>query len=151
MIDRRGGAGVLVASNLVFAIGLLSLSACNGVASLFAAWGVLGIGMALGLYDTAFATLTGLCGPEAHAPITGITLIAGFASTVGWPLSAQLDAQIGWLGTCIVWAVLHLLIALPLNLFLVPRAQSHAERKAVAAMTWEPRREMVLLAYDRGA
>jgi len=49
---------------------------------------VLGVGMALGLYDPAFATLTGLYGRAARGPITGITLIAGFASTVGWPLSA---------------------------------------------------------------
>jgi hypothetical protein len=47
---------------------------------------VLGVGMAMGLYDPAFATLTGLYGRAARGPITGITLIAGFASTVGWPL-----------------------------------------------------------------
>ena len=51
-----------------------------------------GVGMAMGLYDPAFATLTGLYGRAARGPITGITLIAGFASTVGWPLSAFLDA-----------------------------------------------------------
>ena len=44
--------------------------------------------MALGLYDSATATLTGLYGQTARAPITGITLVAGFASTIGWPLSA---------------------------------------------------------------
>ena len=46
--------------------------------------------MAMGLYDPAFATLTGLYGRAARGPITGITLIAGFASTIGWPLSAFL-------------------------------------------------------------
>jgi hypothetical protein len=47
--------------------------------------------MAMGLYDPAFATLTGLYGRTARGPITGITLIAGFASTIGWPPSAILD------------------------------------------------------------
>ena len=42
----------------------------------------------MGLYDPAFAALTRLYGRDARAPITGITLIAGFASTIGWPLSA---------------------------------------------------------------
>ena len=51
---------------------------------------MLGVGMAMGLYDPAFATLTGLYGRAARGPITGITLIAGFASTIGWPLSAFL-------------------------------------------------------------
>jgi hypothetical protein len=67
----------------------------NGLAG---AWAVLGVGMALGLYDSAFATLTGLYGRAARGPITGITLIAGFASTVGWPLSAFLDVSVGWFG-----------------------------------------------------
>ena len=38
--------------------------------------------MAMGLYDPAFATLACLYGRAARGPITGITLVAGFASTV---------------------------------------------------------------------
>jgi MFS family permease len=146
-IDRHGGSGLLVASNLVFAIGLVALSACNGMVSLFAAWALLGIAMALGLYDAAFATLAGLYGGQARGPITGITLIAGFASTVGWPLSAFLDAQIGWRGTCVAWAAMHVVIGLPLNLLLVPRGQHHSPPKQEGLGTWEPRKEMLLLAY----
>jgi MFS family permease len=147
VIDRHGGSGILVASNVVLAIGLLALSISNGVAILLAAWALLGVGMALGLYDAAFATLTGLYGREARGPITGITLIAGFASTVGWPLSAFLDAEIGWRGTCLAWAVMHLLIGLPLNLLLIPRARFHAESKQEIAASWKPIKPMVLLAY----
>src|SRR5262249_20871007 len=64
----------------------------------------------------------GLYGREARGPITGITLIAGFASTVGWPLSAALDAELGWRGACLVWAGLHVVLGLPLNRWLVPQA-----------------------------
>src|SRR5271166_3344150 len=84
-IDLRGGRPVLVLSNLVLAAGLLLLAASHGLVVLSVAWVVLGAGMALGLYDTAFATLAGLYGGNARGAITGITLIAGFASTVGWP------------------------------------------------------------------
>src|SRR5437868_4471136 len=59
-IDNRGGRGVLVFSNLVLAAGLILLSLAQGVIGLAAAWAVLGVGMALGLYDAAFATLAGL-------------------------------------------------------------------------------------------
>lgn len=138
---------MLVASNLVLAAGLVALSACYGIVGLVAAWGLLGVGMALGLYDAAFATLAGLYGSEARGPITGITLIAGFASTVGWPLSALLDARIGWRGTCVAWAAMHLMIGLPLNLLLVPRGRYHLDHKKENLETWEPRKEMVLLAY----
>ena len=51
LIDRRGGRGVLVASNVVLAIGLVVLAGATGAVMLFVAWAVLGIGMALGLYD----------------------------------------------------------------------------------------------------
>ena len=104
-IDNRGGRGVLALSNLVLAAGLV----------------LLGVGMAMGLYDPAFATLTGLYGRAARGPITGITLIAGFASTIGWPLSAFLDAQFGWRAACLIWAALHIVIGLPLNRLLNPR------------------------------
>jgi predicted MFS family arabinose efflux permease len=146
MIDRRGGHGVLVASNVVFAAGLAALAVSTGIVTLAAAWCLLGIGMALGLYDAAFATLTGIFGREARSPITGITLFAGFASTIGWPLSAFLDAEIGWRGTCAVWAGLHVVVGLPLNLLLIPRTHAITQHEPTAG-TWEPRREMVLLAY----
>jgi len=146
-IDRRGGRDILVASNIVFAIGLLALSACNGIATLVAAWTLLGIGMGFGLYDAAFATLTGLYGREARGAITGITLIAGFASTVGWPLSAFLDAEIGWRGTCLAWAAMHVLIGLPLNLLVIPGTRPHAQQKKQVAAGWQPYKPMLLLAY----
>jgi MFS family permease len=82
LIDRRGGRAALVASNVVLAAGLALLGVAQGMVTLAAAWIVLGIGMAMGLYDPAFAALTRLYGREARGPITGITLIAGFASTV---------------------------------------------------------------------
>jgi MFS family permease len=117
-IDRFGGRPVLAGTNLVFAAGLIGLGSVSGPIGLFAAWIVLGAGMAAGLYEAAFATLVRLYGHDARNMITGITLLAGFASTVGWPLSTALEAWIGWRGTCFAWAGLHLLLALPLNLSL---------------------------------
>jgi predicted MFS family arabinose efflux permease len=104
--------------------------------------------MALGLYDSAFATLTGLYGRAARGPITGITLIAGFASTVGWPLSAFLDASVGWRGPCLIWAALHLLVGLPLNRLLIPRAPPPTRTaETQAGATVAPRGAMPILAF----
>lgn len=116
-IDRDRGRGVLVLSNLVLAAGLALLGAATDLATIYAAWCLLGLGMGLGLYDAAFAALVRLHGKAARDPITGITLIAGFASTVGWPLTAFLDVHYGWRASCFVWAFLHLILALPLNLY----------------------------------
>ena len=149
IIDGRGGRGVLVASNIVLAAGLLALAAAVGPITLFAAWAILGIGMALGLYDAGFATLTALYRHGARGPITGITLFAGFASTVSWPISTFLDDAIGWRETCLVWAALNIGLGIPLNLFLVPSVAAPAREQTAAASPtgWRPYREMLLLAF----
>lgn len=114
-IDRYGGRPVLAATSSIFAAGLAALAFAQGPVGLFVAWAILGVAMAAGLYEAAFATLVHLYGKDARGAITGITLLAGFASTVGWPLSAWLELEWGWRVACGVWAGLHLLVALPLN------------------------------------
>jgi hypothetical protein len=126
---------VLPGSSVVFAAGLALLGFSSGMVSLFAAWLVIGIGMSAGLYEAAFATLAGIYGRDARRSITGITLIAGFASTVCWPISAYLDVTIGWRMTCFVWAAAHLVIGVPINLLLparraVEKGEAAAEAEA---------------------
>ena len=154
-IDRWGGRPVLMATNVVFAIGLVALSTANGPVGLFAAWLVLGIGMGSGLYEAAFAALVRLYAERSRASITGITLIAGFASTVGWPLSAVLEAQFGWRGACVTWAALHLLLGMPLNA-LLPKAarrkpsveeKPSAHESAVPSEAKHSRRTAMLLTF----
>jgi len=131
-IDRHGGRGMLAASNLVFAAGLVWLGLAGNGASMLAAWCLMGVGMAMGLYDAAFAALVRLHGGAAREPITGITLIAGFASTVGWPLTAFIAEHYGWRTSCFSWAAIHLAIALPINLLYIPRVSAAKERPAAA-------------------
>jgi MFS family permease len=139
-IDRLGGRRILVISNFILAAGLVMLGFANGPYALFGAWCVLGLGMAMGLYEAAFAALVRLHGAAARGPITGITLIAGFASTVGWPVTALLADHYGWRASCFVWAAVHLFIALPLNVFCIPSGSTRApdaappaQREGVAA------------------
>jgi len=147
-IDAWGGNGVLAASNLLFAAGLFLLQLAHSLPMFAAAWVVMAIGMGLGLYDSAFATLGRLYGTDARGAITGITLLAGFASTIGWPLSAWGAATIGWRETCLAWAAVHLFIALPMNWFLVPRPKAATTTERVAASRAIPiDRPMILLAF----
>jgi MFS family permease len=150
-IDSRGGRDVLAVSNAVFATGLVLMGFAPGPLVFGLAWALMGVGMAMGLYDAAFATLAGLYGKDARNSITGITLIAGFASTVGWPATALMEAEWGWRGACFGWAALHLLLGLPLNRFLIPRVPP--PEKAVATSSAAPEskpprlRDMALLAF----
>jgi predicted MFS family arabinose efflux permease len=120
-VDAIGGREVLAVSNIIIAVGLVALALAHSHAMLWFAWFVLGLGMGVGLYDTAFAALGRIYGADARSAITGITLIAGFASTVGWPLTAWGASELGWRETCLAWAAAHVLIGAPLNYFLLPR------------------------------
>ena len=147
-IDLVGGRSVLSLSNLVLAVGLVLLGFATSIPLLVAAWLLLGIGMGAGLYDAAFAALGRIYGHAARGSITGITLIAGFASTVGWPLSAWGLETIGWRDTCFAWAAAHLLIGLPINWWMLPKV---AGAKAVVEAAVKPYirldRTMILLAF----
>jgi predicted MFS family arabinose efflux permease len=157
-IDRHGGRGVLALSSVVLAVGLVSLALATGPVGLFGAWVILGVGMALGLYDAGFAALTAIYGNEARGPITSITLFGGFSSTISWPLSTLLNDAIGWRETCLAWAALNLLIGLPLNRFVFPKRVHQAPHReecdvridreqSIGRIGWRPYREMLLLAF----
>ncbi len=152
-IDAAGGRKVLCASALVLPAGLVLLAGAQGPISLVVAWVVLGVGMALGLYDTAFAALAAMYGRAARSPITGITLLAGFASTLGWPVSAWLDHAVGWRAACLAWAAIHVIVTLPCYLAAVPRravrepGAEDAPADAPAARIPAPRHAMTLLGF----
>ena len=147
-IDLVGGRSVLSLSNLVLAAGLALLGLTYSIPVLLAAWLLLGIGMGAGLYDAAFGALGRIYGDAARRSITGITLIAGFASTVGWPLTAWGLETIGWRNTCFAWAAAHILIGLPINWLMLPPV---AGAKAAVAAAVKPHipldRTMILLAF----
>jgi len=146
-IDRVGGRQVLCASSVVLAAGLSLLGASTSVWMMSAAWLLLGVGMGFGLYDAAFGALGRIYGSDARGAITGITLIAGFASTVGWPLSSLGLATIGWRETCFAWAVAHIVIGLPLNLML-PRTERPVAAQGSAVKPHIPiDRTMLLLSF----
>jgi MFS family permease len=134
LIDQRGGRPVLLVSSGLFALALASLAVAPGWVGLTLAWLIMGVAMACGLYDAAFASLVRIYGADARRAITGITLIAGFASSVGWPMTAAMEAAWGWRGACAGWAALHLLLGLPLNLWL-PRVGAQSSPAASAPLS----------------
>ena len=89
--------------------------------------------MGAGLYDPAFATLGRLYGHAGRSSITTLTLFGGFASTVCWPLSAFLEAHLGWRGACMAYAGFQLCVAVPVYLLLLPREPQHFEPSATQA------------------
>jgi MFS family permease len=129
LVDKHGGRGVLLASNGLFALGLTLLATAQGPLTLILGWLVMGVAMPMGLYDVAFATLVRLYHTQARRSIVGVTLIAGFASSVSWPLTALMESHFGWRMACAMWALLHLTVGAAIHYFGVPR---HLPRRRAA-------------------
>lgn len=125
-MDRYGAPRIMAAGSLVMAIlvgGLASAPTLWTFGACVIAIEVVGIAV---LYDAAFATLAALGRAEARRAITHLTLIAGFASTIFWPLTGWLVEVLGWRGTYAAFAALHLLVALPLHAWIAARPRGEA-------------------------
>lgn len=139
LVDRLGGRPVLMLSNVFFAIALVMLGFAQGFWGLVAAYGFMGLGLATGLFEVAFAALVRLFGNEARNAITGITLIAGFASLIGWTVSVYVESQLGWRGVCWFWAGVHLVIGLPLHA-LMPSSHLSTNKRTPSKNEQQPAR-----------
>jgi MFS family permease len=151
-IDRHGGKPVLAAGQVVTAVGLVALSFTQSVWWWYVAWSILGVGMALALYDTAFSTIGRLLGRDARPAMTGVTFIAGFGGTLGFPMGTWLAAHWGWRPALLLYAAVALCVILPLMLALIPKAAPavapvrRAEGEKAAPMPARQHRMFLLLA-----
>jgi MFS family permease len=125
-LDATGGKPVLLASSLVFGTGLGLMALARGPVLLTAGMAVIGAGMAIGMYGTAFKILVGLHGEGARGPITAVALLGGLGGALGWPLTLWMEEQLGWRGACLGWAGLNLLVCLPLAAWVLPGGSTEA-------------------------
>ena len=136
LIDQHGGRSVMTAGSVLNAAGCLVLASCHGLASYFIAWTCLGLGMRLTLYDSAFAALARIGGPQARRPISYITLLGGLSSTVFWPIGHALAGQFGWRGAVFAYAGFALL-TIPLHLF-IPNSRHEAPVRPEETSSQQP-------------
>lgn len=120
-IDRIGAAPVLLVGSIVMATGLGLLALSVGPITYLCAWAVLGIGMATALATPAFAALVAIGGRGARRHIATLSLFTGLSSTVFWPAMLWLHGMMDWRSILFCFAVLHLLLCLPLHALVLPR------------------------------
>jgi hypothetical protein len=136
LIDRHGGHRVMPIGSVIAALGLVALTYASHPAVYLAVWILLGVAIAMSLYDPAFSTLGRIFGADARRPITVLTLAGGFASTVSWPATQFLIQNVGWSGAYLAYAILLAGVAAPLHAFALPRtrgrASTHLEARPVA-------------------
>ncbi|KJV08401.1 hypothetical protein VZ95_18050 [Elstera litoralis] len=146
-IARWGPRAVMMAGAGFLAAGLALLALAYHPAVFLIAWGLMGVGMACGLYDAAFATLAMVLHERAPLAIARLTLLGGLASTICWPISHLLIDAIGWRGACLVYTALHLGLVLPLYARVLPKQGTGAVLRGPEAenLASVSRRLMLLL------
>lgn len=120
-IERAGGRMPLTFGSILVSVGLLTLSAAQGVVVWYLGWLILGTGMALTLFNAVFSTMGQMFGHRAKQLIVQVTLLSGLASFF-WPLTTHLLETQGWRTLLVIYAIPHLVLMAPLYWFLVPNA-----------------------------
>ena len=141
LVDRRGGRMTMSIGSILTAIGLVALASVQGPYAYLTAWAFLGLAMRMSLYDAAFAALVQVTPSRGRRAISYLTLFGGFASSVFWPIGHALNSAYGWRTTLLVFAVVNLLVCLPLHWLGLARRETPeqaAEAKSADAAAAPP-------------
>jgi MFS family permease len=121
LIDRTGARTLMASGSVLYAVSLAALAFSQGLVSYLLCWAAMGIASTLALSTPSSIAIAQVAGPAARRAIAMLAIIGGFASTVFWPLSGALDVAVGWRGTLLVYAAIHLFACLPVHLLVLPR------------------------------
>jgi MFS family permease len=141
----RVGAGKAMSVGSIGAASALAVCGLAGSTMAFLAGMILvELASAFVLYSTAFAFLAQTTGTRAQRSITYLTLIAGFASTIFWPVTTWLLQAMDWHQVYFSFAYLNLAVCLPLHMWLSRFARIAATRSVETAALSSP------MAVDNG-
>jgi predicted MFS family arabinose efflux permease len=119
-MDRIGARALMASGSLLYALSLAALAASQGLVSYLLCWAAMGVASTLALNTPASIALAQVAGTRARQAIAILAIVGGFASTVFWPISGVLEPLVGWRGTLLMFAGLHLLVCLPVHLLMLP-------------------------------
>jgi hypothetical protein len=108
----------MTAGSLAASAALAACALSPGRASFVAALIAMELASCFVLYATAFAAIVQIGPAGAQRSITHLTLIAGFASTLFWPLTSLLHEHLTWREVYLVFAATNLLVCLPIHAWL---------------------------------
>lgn len=117
-IDRFGAGRVMTAGSAIAAAALAACALSSGKIAFVATLIAIEAASNLVQYGAAFALLVQISPKVAQRSITYLTLIAGFASTIFWPITTALHAHMSWQSVYLCFAALNLVVCLPIHAWL---------------------------------
>ncbi|MEX2408583.1 MAG: MFS transporter [Rhodovibrionaceae bacterium] len=117
LIDRGYGPQTIAGAAVLGAV-LVALLPLAASPWMFAAiWLGIGVAMSACLYEPCFSLITRTRGKEARRGITLVTLVAGFAGTLSFPVNHAVSEAVNWQAATLTFAVLIAGVAAPLLWF----------------------------------
>ncbi|PLP59124.1 MFS transporter [Mesorhizobium loti] len=132
-MDRYGAGQMMSLGSVIAAIALVLCAFAPERITFVAGLVAVEVASAFVLYNAAFALLVQITPQNAQRSITHLTLIAGFASTLFWPITSALLQHMSWREVYLVFAGINLLVCLPIHLWL--SSIMKADRRLAAAST----------------
>lgn len=128
-LDRHGGHALMTAGSLLGAAAVLAWSQVHTAVELYGVFVAVGAASAMVLYQPAFAVIVAVtaAGRRTNA-LLGVTLVAGFASSIFIPLTGLLVHAYGWRGALVVLALIVAVVTVPLHALALRGTRPVAER-----------------------
>ena len=117
-IDQHGAAKVMALGSVAAAVSLIITASAPNPLVFVIGLVAMQLATTLVLYDAAFAHLVEVSGPASPRLITYLTLIAGFSSTIFWPLTQTLNEWFSWREILAIFAAMNVAICFPVHLWL---------------------------------
>lgn len=124
--DRFGAGRIMTIGSVAAAVALALCAVAPGRVTFVLALLAMELASSFVLYSVAFVAIVQIGVPWPQRSITHLTLIAGFASTLFWPLTSMLHAHLTWREVYLVFAALNLGLCLPIHAWLMRLARRHA-------------------------
>lgn len=130
-LDHHGGRGLMTLGSALGVVAVLCWSGVQNLWQLYGSFALIGLAGSASLYEAAFPVVIAASRPEQRTrAILAVTVVAGFASTIFFPLTGVLLERLGWRGALMVLAALLAVVTIPVHALLVPgrqRAAGHGE------------------------
>lgn len=114
VIDKNRFTILQISASLVGVVLLVLMAYTQYLWQFYLYWAMMGVVMSAVLYEPCFAILTRVFEHDAKKAITGVTLVAGFASTYCFPVAHYFETSFGWRNALLIFAAIQVFVATPL-------------------------------------
>lgn len=129
-LDRHGGRVLMTAGSVLAVLAVVAWSQVRTVGHLYIVFVFIGLASAMTLYEAAFPVVVAATSPaRRNDALLAVTIVAGFASSIFFPLTGFLLEQHGWRRTLLILAAILAVITIPAHAFTVPKRQQHHENR----------------------